>query len=101
MRPCWRASAAYAESVLSASKCRSRSTGSPSGPRSSRISRMLMKPSSVHPMPGALHKGEPPAGRPAASCPSGDDAPVRAGFAGVGGEGFVSVEMLIALDGKP
>jgi hypothetical protein len=51
MRPCSRASAAYADSGLWASKCRSRSTGRPSGPRSLRMSRMLMKLSSGHPMP--------------------------------------------------
>jgi hypothetical protein len=51
MRPCSRASAAYADSGLSASKCRPRSTGRPSGPRSSRISRMLTNPSSGVPNP--------------------------------------------------
>jgi hypothetical protein len=37
--------------------------------------------------------------RPIAS-PSGDDAPVSAGFFGVGREGLVGVEVQIALDGK-
>jgi hypothetical protein len=51
-------------------------------------------------MPRALYKGEPPARRPAASCPSGDDTAVDAGFVGVGGDCFLSFEVPIALDGE-
>ena len=42
----------------------------------------------------------PPARRPAAQCPSGDDATVRARFVGVGAEGLVGFEVFVALDGK-
>jgi hypothetical protein len=46
------------------------------------------------------YKEEPPARRPAASRPSGDDAPVLARLGGIRGQCFVGVEVFVALDGK-
>jgi hypothetical protein len=42
----------------------------------------------------------PPVRRPAALCPSRDDAPLRTRFAGVGAQGLVGFEVHVALDGK-